>query len=122
MMNQLFSVTIPWNLNDPSEGIYNEVVAAEDAASAIKRTAESMAMQRESGCEDDEERRQYVENRVESPEQADVALISDRIAGDVKALFGISGDINIDALGAVLVRNRHLFSSPEKRTLPARVS
>lgn len=113
-MNQPYSVTLPWNPNDPDEGDYATTVWADSDQEARFAAAEEMADHSDAGRFDSAKQRQdYIENRANSP-QTYVVESATELKYNLGVVFaaelfpdGIGRSIDLDALRTVLMENRN---------------
>lgn len=86
---KLFEVTLPWNPSDSEEGDYcvNTWAKSEDAA--IRNVAEEMADHPDSGCQTDNERKQFVEGLIPATRGGvtPVRLVKDSVLSDIEDLL-----------------------------------
>lgn len=110
-----FTVTLPWNPSNQDEGDYCVTVLADDTTAAVLAAAEEMAEVREVSFVTDEERAAFIAVLVS--DGGDVVATEDAFKNNLSTLFGINGDIDMDALAEVLEENRLRFTDVGKRGL-----
>lgn len=94
----LFEVTLDWNSSRSDEGDYSSNVWARDEAHAISLLAEEMAEHPHSYCTTDEDRKRFVERRVENASNhAAIRVASNVLTDCVDMLNGPTGEMTADA-------------------------
>jgi hypothetical protein len=82
----LYSVTLPWNRNDPDEGDYCDSVWAGGRMEAVRLIAEQMADTKDESFNSDEDRQEFIENLVNYG--GECWRVEDRILNDIRNLLG----------------------------------
>lgn len=114
----LFTVTLPWNLNDAEEGDYCSNVWASDHDAAVRLLAEEMADLPDSGIDENDEagRQEFIEGIVSTASPYAAESVTSNIASNLSSLLaGPSGEMSdqakADLQSIQVILSRHGISS-----------
>lgn len=94
----LFEVTLDWNSSRSDEGDYSSNVWARDEDHAVRLLAEEMADHPDSYCTTDEDRKRFIERRVENASHHAAIRVASTVLTDcVDLLNGPTGEMTADA-------------------------